>query len=570
MAGFEILQDIDDIKASLSQKSIVASSTTNGKIKVNNVDVSVYDDTAIVSNLANNVTQLATKRDITSKIKDTDMDTSTNTNKLKAINMADELMLMFSPAGTVSPVIADGGVGTTKYADNSITYKKSKYIEGHLITMTAGVKPITINWQTKTISFAPSFYIFIDEVGIYINTAQPAIDMTSIVYTNGICMCYWDLTLQQFKIALSYQMPDTSKIIMFYFWSNEIWSKNRDFITFISADGTERSVSLLDNGISTDKLKYYDAYILHPNIATINYKTNQITFANVAFNIIYGKTAITMAIGTPSIDISALNASVTICICYYDFTSNTIKACTYNNLPDVKKLILFQFWSDNIIAKNKEAILLIKANGLDYKIPSRHSGKTMCCLGDSITWGYTPISGVQMPFPYPTIVKEMLGLATITNYGIAGSTLGSLSDGSNNPMTRRFSSMASADIVTFMGGVNDLAKGVPLGVNTDTTDLTYYGALNVLCSGLIDKYPSALIIGLTPSEYFSMDVKPYVNAFKEVCYKYSIPCFDLYGNSGITPFNATQKALYMPDGTHFMPDGQVKLGQKIAGFINAQ
>ncbi|WP_348619226.1 BppU family phage baseplate upper protein [Lactococcus lactis] len=60
------------------------------------------------------------------KIRGTDLDTSSNEYKIKPVNISDELMEMFSPAGTVSPIIPEGGVSTTKYADDSLVFEKMK------------------------------------------------------------------------------------------------------------------------------------------------------------------------------------------------------------------------------------------------------------------------------------------------------------------------------------------------------------------------------------------------------------------------------------------------------------
>jgi len=54
----DITEAINELNAKPSTS--VTSSTVNGKIKVNNVDVSVYDDTTIKSQLANNTQQLST------------------------------------------------------------------------------------------------------------------------------------------------------------------------------------------------------------------------------------------------------------------------------------------------------------------------------------------------------------------------------------------------------------------------------------------------------------------------------------------------------------------------------
>ena len=45
-----------------------------------------------------------------------------------------------------------------------------------------------------------------------------------------------------------------------------------------------------------------------------------------------------------------------------------------------------------------------------------------------------------------------------------------------------------ADIITVMGGTNDVRLGVPLGKMEDRTPNTFYGALHTLMQGLYTKY----------------------------------------------------------------------------------
>lgn len=226
-------------------------------------------------------------------------------------------------------------------------------------------------------------------------------------------------------------------------------------------------------------------------------------------------------------------------------------------------------------------------------------GKKIVGLGDSITYGFIPRNDPGYPGQLDSwlvLVANMLGM-THVNYGISGSTLGDVGDGSNSPFTQRYQSMDDdADLVVVMGGTNDFRKGVPLGVMSDRTDTTYYGALHVLCEGLIDKYhiqqgltagKGKQIVFMTPPKIqdsstggLDTDIEPYVGAIKEVCAYYSIPVFDSYTLSGLTPhilqtLQGTETGYtdmynpYIPDGTHPNQEGHEMWAKKVAGFISS-
>lgn len=70
-------------------------------------------------------TELSKKRDKATKIKSSDLDVSSNEHKIKPINVSDELMTMFSPAGSSNPIIADNSITKEKYADGSLSINKT-------------------------------------------------------------------------------------------------------------------------------------------------------------------------------------------------------------------------------------------------------------------------------------------------------------------------------------------------------------------------------------------------------------------------------------------------------------
>lgn len=121
------------------------------------------------------------------------------------------------------------------------------------------------------------------------------------------------------------------------------------------------------------------------------------------------------------------------------------------------------------------------------------SGKEMVIIGDSYFAG----NGINRDKVWPKRFAELYDMS-FYNYGINGSTVSNYVT-TKDPMVDRFSSMAGgADtaLVLFEGGRNDYNVSVPLGTLGDTDSRTFYGALYTMITGLLQKYPNALIVCL--------------------------------------------------------------------------
>lgn len=209
-------------------------------------------------------------------------------------------------------------------------------------------------------------------------------------------------------------------------------------------------------------------------------------------------------------------------------------------------------------------------------------------LGDSITWGYLPITGDKLTNCYSELLKKKLNLQELNNYGISGSTLADGED-SFEPMCLRYQQMKEdADLVILFGGTNDYdpmsERPIVLGNIDEESRETIYGALNEICVGLKSKYPKSIIFFITPlkrayeNEKNELDYKINVkndlgytledvrNAIIEVCGKYQIDVFDLYNECEI---NTQEDCLkYLPDGLHPTEEYHQILAEKIVEFIN--
>ena len=251
--------------------------------------------------------------------------------------------------------------------------------------------------------------------------------------------------------------------------------------------------------------------------------------------------------------------------------------------------------SDIGYGKIQEDIRNLKSDVKAISSGGEWFGKKLSVLGDSISYGFIPRNALGYPGQlnsYAKLAAESLGMI-FENKGISGSTLGAMSLGttSRSPFVYRYQDLDDiADLVLVMGGTNDIRNGIPLGTFSDTDETTYYGALHVLCLGLLDKYKHAqgIEIGKTKHIVFctpikmgidlTPDLKPYCEAVKEVCAYYSIPVWDAYNLSGINPHilrtvQGTETGYtdmynpYITDGTHPTQEGHQIMADAFVGFL---
>lgn len=199
-------------------------------------------------------------------------------------------------------------------------------------------------------------------------------------------------------------------------------------------------------------------------------------------------------------------------------------------------------------------------------------------LGDSITEGV----GVSSPeFKYVNVFERKFAPAVVRNYGISGTRIAR----QHTPTVEkprfdldfcsRVAEMdADADIVVIFGGTNDFGHGdAPIGCPEDRTPDTFYGACHTLMSSIIEKYPHATVVFMTPlhrateTKANRPSLCEFVAIIREVAEFYSIPVLDLYATAGIQPQIAVQRELYAPDGLHPNNLGAEKIADRLGAFL---
>lgn len=204
-------------------------------------------------------------------------------------------------------------------------------------------------------------------------------------------------------------------------------------------------------------------------------------------------------------------------------------------------------------------------------------GKKVNFLGDSITIGVgTSCEAAR----FSVLIEKEQKLAAMRNYGISGTRIARQQDGSdegNNYCERVATMDPEADVVVVFGGTNDFGHGdAPIGTPEDRTPDTFYGACHFMMRSLIEKYPQALIVILTPIHRTEENVPnahqcrliDYVKIIRETAEQYGLPLLDLYSMSGIQPCVEINRTTYCPDGLHPNDAGNRLLADRIVGFIS--
>lgn len=196
-------------------------------------------------------------------------------------------------------------------------------------------------------------------------------------------------------------------------------------------------------------------------------------------------------------------------------------------------------------------------------------------IGDSITVGtYTgPTDRSTDSVAHPNfseIVKEKLGCDTLINYACNGISISSTSPVTpERAIVKQYLNMEDADVVLICGGTNDFGTSVAIGSPTDTEDISFYGAVDILFSGLKKKYPNSEIYIVKPIHRYDesankagISLESYRAVLEEKAVQYGLPTIDGF-ELPIDPKLEEHRKRYSRDGVHVNSEGHSLYGEYI-------
>lgn len=213
-------------------------------------------------------------------------------------------------------------------------------------------------------------------------------------------------------------------------------------------------------------------------------------------------------------------------------------------------------------------------------------GKRIFFLGDSITQGI----GVNSVDETYWKQLEQNTQAECFGYGVSGTRLARQEDPNDNHepegnfCVRAEQMGENPDIIVVFGGTNDYGHGdAPFGKIGDKTPDTFCGAVDYVINTLVNKYPEATLVFMTPTHRLGETgrihnergvriegiLEDYVNTEIEICKNYSVPVLDLFRVSGIQPAIDVVREKFMPDGLHPNKKGHTRIASLLEGFLRS-
>lgn len=214
------------------------------------------------------------------------------------------------------------------------------------------------------------------------------------------------------------------------------------------------------------------------------------------------------------------------------------------------------------------------------KEDSPYYGKIAVAYGDSITYGIYHKLGQNSAFyanpKWCDVVSNELGFASLTNYAVSGISISSTSSVlPESALSKGYKNMRDdAEVVLIAAGTNDFGTNVKLGTNKDMEDVSFCGALNVLCKGLKEKYPNAIVIFVTPIDRKDSECNDLGISLARYSRKIKEIAGDIYGftivDGNCTGFDASDPEFcknYMVDGVHPNQDAHLLYGEAVAKVL---
>jgi hypothetical protein len=521
------------------------------------------------SSLAQSATAIESKRDKSTPIKGYEIDTSTDGNKVKLVNLADEVIQSITGNAPVNNVIADGAVGTTKYANSSIVGSK-----------------LSGNYSFKKTLNTEDLNTVLDS-GLY-NTDVALPNKPSDAGVKGLLIVenLTDGYVLQTYIDINSQTLTFRRMIRQGWWIGA-WKKifTGDLINLVGTDelknGSVTNTKLVANPLTKTDLGS------NADLDTVLTEGRYLGIGSYTF------------LNIPT-EIAGLSFHLDVSV-YGTFNDFKVQEITILDQPNT---------TYRRTLRNGAAVksAWIKLNYV--KTPS----KAVVNFGDSIYGNIqdnTSVSSKIANLTGHTVYNMGFGGCRMSNHDVANweyfcmpklvdsivakdftAQYNAITNEPNLPYYFKNSidilktiDFSKIDVVTIAFGTNDYSGNVVIE-NGNSKDInTFKGAFRYAIEKLFSNYPKLKVIVQTPLIRFTLDgsnnvisdsetdtntinkkLLDYVQALKDVSYEYKLECVDNYANMGFNKYNRSTY-YYLSDGVHIDELGRSRLAERMIKYI---
>lgn len=200
----------------------------------------------------------------------------------------------------------------------------------------------------------------------------------------------------------------------------------------------------------------------------------------------------------------------------------------------------------------------------DLHVSDRLYGKKIVAIGDSMVQGHT----IPKDEGWLSMIANRNNMQYV-NYGINGRYMTNKLYNNKKGVVESYMDMDDdADFIIVFAGTNDANNSsVSMGEDDSSNPAEFKGALNIICQGLLSKYPGKVIVFITPY-YRDSRYPAYATAIETICGKYGIPVFNNIKNGGIYFQDTKHAELFtLGDNIHLNKAGMEIASYRYEGFL---
>lgn len=455
--------------------------------------------------------KLSSKRNISDKITGSELSISSDADKIKLINLSEEVQRTMAGTAPVISSVADKSITSNKYADKSIPFSalSDNYNMGNLLS------GISLNDITKNGIYRYNVYtctntpipgkhgLVIHNTGFAGNSVQWGyiLDSTYEVYTRTGMGSTWGEWNRIFPAK-----P--------YKWWDTVYDTQE--IDKLDAEQCEHSGVYFTNRMLNGPADMgYGVYMLN------------VTVYNKGHKLYYLQSIPTDGVSVNKVWVGYKPLNKAISWDRVLLIGDNIKAS--------KKICLL---GDSIMAQMKTDIFKTITGANTTNKAKGGSSVALRTNGTATEWNPWSLCNITK--------KDVVNSVDIENY----------------------------DIFTIWIGTNDWGHNHPIGEIDSIDEYTVLGAMNVTIKNIYNRKPQAKVLIITPTFRGSGDIanehgtlRDLSNKIEEFSNYYGIPCLNSYKEGLINEYN---KSAYLnSDLLHLSPHGIDSLSQRNAQFVNS-